>query len=443
MFESGGQEHISRVAGAMPHKLGVAWIATGLLFVVLVGALEIPDWLILVTNAPIPWLGHYFPYFAPVLVVALGFNLAATERLRGGRIPFVAETLLFVLFVAVLASIEFAHWLLGGGEPRPWLVLTWFWICVHFLVLRSFDHYLPRCRSLVVELVVGLALFVAVCDFLFAIVLAPGWGKAPLGLNAGQLFDSAYVAYLSVFAIALLLFERATLSMVGAAVKYGLLIPFLAYVAHQQRLAGPDLLMLALLALKSLSLLPRRNLSLRAFVAFAAVVAGAGLMVNFIFGIDDPTLKGLGKGLYFFDEVGQVHGDIMSSFARRETILAELRLFLDSPIFGVGMARAGAVKVLLSGMHSSLMYILVTAGLLGFGMLCLWLIWTAWGAVRRRGVGGLSLFLVMLAMMLLATEPVWWWSVLLFLTSPTSSLGDPRQIPGSMGSIQSGVTLDG
>lgn len=404
-------------------RLPLKWISLGLLALILIEAMEIPAWFVLVAKLPIPWFGHYLPYMAPILFAVLGFNMAVNYRLRDGQLQFVPETLLFILFVVAIAIIEFVHWLRVGGDMQLWLVLAWVWMLVFFLTLRSFEYYLPDCRHQLLRLTVGLASCVAALDFLLAIVLAPAWGKAPLGLSSDQLFDSAYVAYLAVFAVAVLLFEWPPRELRGKMVAYLMLVPGLTCVAYLQRLAGPMLILMALFAIKAFLVLPRRA---SLWVLLPSLLAVIGMWLNAAVLSKDPTLAGLGGGQFFFDEIGLVHGDLISSFTRRETILAELREFLDSPILGVGMAQASTVKVLGSGMHSSLVYIPVTTGLVGVGMMCLWLGWCAWGKVRREGVGGLPLFVLLGGMMLFSPEPVWWWSILFFLVSPAVGSGNSR-----------------
>ena len=66
-------------------------------------------------------------------------------------------------------------------------------------------------------------------------------------------------------------------------------------------------------------------------------------------------------------------------------------------------------------MHSSFFYVLVTSGLIGFGMLLLFWGLVTYHATILRGIEALALPGIWLATSLLTTEPVWWWSIIAFL----------------------------
>jgi len=137
--------------------------------------------------------------------------------------------------------------------------------------------------------------------------------------------------------------------------------------------------------------------------------------------VQNPTLKGLAGGPYYFDEVGSVHGDVISSYIRREAILQELRLFLDSPLLGIGVGRAMKVQVLMNGMHSNLVYLLVSTGLFGFALFVLVIVWAMSRSAPEQGLKVLALPMIMGMAMLLAPEAMGWWAVTMFLISSRPS----------------------
>lgn len=399
------------------HPILLRWesFGVGLLLLTLFGALGIPEWLVLVTGVSIPWLDNDLPYLAPLLLAIMIFNTLVASRLNGGRILVLPESLLLILFVVVAFAIELGHVVMNGGEVVTRLHLSLFWMVVYYLALHSFHPILLNCRAWTVTLAIGMGFGVAVLDVLTVVVFSPAWGAVPFGLDPSQLFDSTFVAYLTTFAFALVLFEHTPRTRTGVWGQYALVAPVLAWATHLQRLVGPDLLLLALLGLKGLTLIRSNRSRILALIGILVPLA-AGMLYN-LGNAHDPTLAGLGGGTYFFDEIGIVHGDIISSYIRRETILEELRLFLDSPLLGVGMGRASEVKILMFGTHSNLVYILAATGLLGFSLFVLPLAWATFRALRERGLQALALPMIVLGAMLLAPRVMWWWAVAMYLLS--------------------------
>ena len=398
------------------------WVTWVLLVLVLVGALEIAEWLVLITSAPVPFLGRNMPYLAPCIVAILGFNLAVSSRLPPRPAVLPLDLILFALFVVALFAIEFGHALDQGESLDIWLQMAFFWMFVCYAALRSFEGYLPRCREKIVVATIAAIFATGFADVLFAVVLAEGWESAPLGLEGRQLFNSAYIGYLSVFGLALVVFDLPSGSYKMILLRYAVLAPFFAWVAYVQRLGGPVLLILAILGLKVLSLLRRRSHQVAVVIcAWAVLVAWAVVVMPTD---SNPTVSGLRQGPFLLDESKLFHGDIISSYIRRETIVRELRLFLTSPLVGVGMIRASEVKVLFFGMHSSLLYVLVASGLIGYGLLAAWLGWTVRQGWRFRGLAALALPGIVVAMMFLQTDPVWWWAIAAYLiAAPDERVG--------------------
>ena len=395
------------------------WLTGALVVLVVVGALETIEWIVLITDAPIPYLGRFMPYLGPCAVLILMFNLALTDRMARWRPALPLDVILFAVFVVALFAIELGHGIARGEDLNIWLQMSFFWMFVCYAALRSFDGYLPRSREKIVAATVGVILITALADVLLVNVLAEAWESAPLGLNPLQLFNSAYVGYVSVFGLALVLFDLPSRGYRMAIVRYGVLAPLFIWSAYLQRLTGPTLLIALVLGIRGITLLRRR--SQQALVVAASVVVLAAWAAFVLPGDGNPTVEGLRQGPFFLEERGLIHGDIWSSYIRRETIVQELRLFLTSPVVGVGMNKASEIRVLLFGMHSSLLYVLVTTGLCGFGLMAVWLGWTVWQGWRARGMAALALPAIVGAMMLLQTEPVWWWAIAGYVVAAPSA----------------------
>jgi len=411
----------------------------GLLGLLVFFALEVPDWLILLTAAPVPWLGHWMPYAVPLLLSFLIFNFSVVLRARNYCLVLLPGTVLFAIFIFTLVGLALAHWMHDGGEISDWLVAAYFWIFIFYITLRSFDLVMKDGRAEVVKWSVRWILLVGLIQFIFADVLSDGRGLGAMFFAENVLFDSAYVAYLSVFGIALLLFEMDKYSIRQHVLICVLQVLFLAVVIYSQRLNGPMLLLIALLCLKTLTFLPEQILRGVIITGMMAIVLLCGALLMKIGGGSDPSLQGLRGGPYLFDEYGHVHGDIISSFTRIETIRLQMQSFLTSPLWGVGMAEASSVKVIFLGMHSSFFYVLVTSGLIGFGVLLLFWGMITYHATILRGVEALALPGIWLATSLLTTEPVWWWSIIVFLIV-TPKRANHHLLPGKLKPIGSSVT---
>lgn len=382
-----------------------------MLLVVLAGALEIPEWLILVGGLPVPWLDKNLPYLGPFVAAILVFNVLLARRTPSCRVPVLPEPLLLAAFVVAVFGIELAHLATGGGEFHGWLHLGYFWMVVFLCTLLSFHPRLPDCRERVVRAVAGLSIVVVMLLGL-AQTLSPAWGVALPGLVASQLFDSAQVAYLALFGFAVVLFDYRPRSRGEGLLVYAPGCGILIWGVMGQRLAGPILLLLGLLGLRAFSLLDRRNRP----AIFAGLLL-ACLVVVLVFAPDakNPTLSGLTGGAVYYDEIGAIHGDIASSFARRESILASLRLFLDAPLFGAGMAEVSEVRSLTFGLHSNIFYLLATAGLTGLSLFLLPLTLATWHAFGERGARAFAYPALVLGTMLLMPKVAWWWAVALYL----------------------------
>jgi hypothetical protein len=382
-----------------------------LLIVVLAAALEFPEWLILVGDLPVPWLDKNLPYLAPFVVAILLFNILLAVRTPPGRVSVSLEALLLILFVVAVWGIELAHLATGGGEFHSWLHLGYFWLVLFFLTVLSFQHRLPDCREQVVRTVAALSVAMALLLGL-AQAVSPSWGTALSGLVASQLFDSAQVAYTALLGLAVLLFDYRPRSHGEGLLAYGLGCGILVWVVTGQRLAGPILLLLLLLGLRAFCFLRGRKQRIAfAILLIACLAAGLLLLSN----VRDPTLSGLSGGSVYYDEVGAIHGDIASSYARRETIYASLRIFLDAPLFGAGMASASELRSLTFGLHSNIFYLLASAGLAGFSLFILPLALATRRAFRNGGLRAFAYPGLVLGTMLLMPKVAWWWAVAIYL----------------------------
>lgn len=381
-------------------------------------ALEIPDWLILVTGLPIPWLGHWFPYAAPFLLILLLFLYKVNLTINRGVVSISLSSLFFSFFVVVLLSFSVIHWLISKESYGDWLAISYFWIFTFYLVFRFYSSICPGARRIIVNWAVFFILTTAFLQFVLTEVLSDGRGTELWGLQVNQLFDSATLAYISVLGVALLSFEYRHKALFEKLIFLGVLVPFLFLVIYGQRMLGPMLLAGAIVALKLVSLIPIQfhAVLLKVLFAFVALLLLAIYAFSSIQS-NDPTVAGLSGGVYYFDEVGHLHGDIMSSFTRVEAMRLQLQQFFSNPIFGVGMHDASKIKVLYLGMHSSFIYILVTSGLIGFGLIVIYWIYTLRAAFDVVGLSSFVYFGIWLGHGLLATEPVWWWSLLFFLSA--------------------------
>lgn len=405
-----------RAVGGIPERFQVRTLFIFLLGLVLVGALEIPEWLVLIFDLPVPWMGRTMTYFAPLLPLVIAFNLLAAKRLGHLTSMPLAAVALCVVFLSV-AGIECGHWLAasGSGDLNAWLILDLTWLLAYYMALVSFGPHLPDCREYVVRITIILAGTVALLDLVFVLAIAPTWGGSHPWLKASQLFDSAYVAYLSVLASALLLFE---VHPGGAnnVLRKVILLLMLAGAAAIQRLTGPLLLLVGILLLAILARLPMTGRQWWR-VAAGTILAAVGISLYLWLQPDDPTVQGLRGGAYFFDEIGVLHGDVISGYIRRETILEELRLLQGSPIFGVGMSIAGQVKVMMNGPHASAILMLAAWGLLGMTLMLSWMLWYVAHWMRWRGVSALAIPMIVAGHSMLSPNPAWWWAVALYLIS--------------------------
>ena len=138
----------------------------------------------------------------------------------------------------------------------------------------------------------------------FCDVISDGRGMGVIFFAENLLFDSAYVAYLSVLGVALLLFEVDKPGIHRRILIHVLLILFLAVVIYSQRLNGPILLFVSLLCLKVLTFLPERILRGAIIAGMIAVVLLFGTLLMKAEGASDPSLHGIRGGPYLFDEHG-------------------------------------------------------------------------------------------------------------------------------------------
>ena len=150
-------------------------ISSDALFSALLGmliffALEVPDWLILLTEAPVPWLGHWLPYAVPLLLFFLLFNLCVIFRARSYHLVLLPGTLLFAAFIFTLMGLALAHWVRDGGRLSDWLMVAYCWVFLFYITLRSFDLVMMDGRAVVVRWSVRWILLVALIQFVFAML---------------------------------------------------------------------------------------------------------------------------------------------------------------------------------------------------------------------------------------------------------------------------------
>lgn len=405
----------------------ISLVSKALLTIVLLGALEAPEWLCLILDTPIPWIRQYMPYSMPLVAAVIVFNWALQRRIYGGiRVHLFG--LLFATFVCVLAVMAVIHSSHEGTELRLWLVTGFFWMFVFYVAVRSFE-YLPDARQQIASLALFIVLAICVTQFVGAWLLMGTLGFALPFLAERHFQHSPYIAYLAVFAIALIWFEMPWKTAGGKWAAYLLLVPLVVFIMYQQRNTGSLVILVVLIAIKVLTWLPmhfQRSVRFNIGLAGAAVLAAS---IPVLMQSSDPTLEGLHVPSISYDEYRNLHGDVVSSYIRRETIKEQLRLFSQSPIFGVGLSRASDIRVLTLGMHSNLLYVLVTTGLLGFGFMAIWLIYGLFISWKDRGYAALAVPSVMFAMMLLSTETNWWWAIVVFLIGNRLPMGERARAP--------------
>jgi hypothetical protein len=394
-------------------RIPVRFVFSFLLAIVLIGALELSEWVVLVFGLPVPWFDKNLPYLAPFVIAVFIFNIRLAGRSVRLDLSELALALVLLFFIISIFGIELAHLMLEGGEFRGGLHLGYFWFAVFVLTLMSFHYRLPDCPEQVARATVVLSIGMATV-LVLAQLLSPGWGVALPGFVSAQLFDSAQIAYMAVFGLTVSIFycksrsigELLLINVLGSCV--------LIYAILTQRLTGPVLLLLGVLGLKVLGLQRTRRTQIMA-VLMATLAGGLFFLTSSRENGEDPTLVGLVGGTVYHDEVGFLHGDILSSYARRETIYASLQLFLESPIFGVGMSRVSEVRSLIYGLHSNFFSLLAGAGLLGMSLFLLPFIMVTSNAYRRDGPQALALPALVFCTMLLTPKVVWWWAVALYL----------------------------
>ena len=386
-------------------------LATILTGVVIFTALEIPEWFILITGAPIPWLGHWFPYALPFLVSILVFSVSSMRKIGRYHIGVDFPVAVLTIFILVICITSFGHWWNSAIEYKDWLFLVFLWIYLFFLTIKAISSLTAEPRANVVVWSKVWIFLAVILQFLFADLLSDGRGEGLYFFVDSQLFDSVVIAYLGVLGLALIFFEKGSESRKLKLFQFFVLAPLLMYVIFSQRLAGPFLLAMMVIAFRAIIIFYRINRASIFYFAILLFLGGTLIVIPYL----EITLKGLNSGFFLFDEIGKVHGESVSGFISLEAIRHQLMLFLEYPLFGAGMAKASEVRVLGHGMHSSLLYILVSFGILGFSLMVLFFASLTIENLRAGSVENLIYLFILLGHGLLVSEPVWWWSILIYL----------------------------
>ena len=395
-------------------EIAFKYIIQGFVLLILVDALEIPSWLLLILNLPVPWLGNCFPYFAPFVIAILLFSIFIKCRVFDWHLYLLPSTILFSLFIIFITFLEVIHWIASGEQLNTWLIFSFSSMFFYFIGLNSFCHLIKGYRDYVVKKTLFLIVTLALVDFVLSVLISSR-GHAPVLINGNQLFDSAYIAYICVFGIAIVLFEKTTATFREGVTDYAFIIPFLLLVIYQQRLTGPLLIFLMLIGIKGLSFMPRKYLT-KAFVFLFFLVAA--ILINAVLKSGhehNPTFYGFNNYVYYFDEYAHIHGDVISTYIRKESILQALELLLSNSVFGIGMNAASQVKVLGHGIHSSLIYIFLAYGISGFILFSGWLFSSFVISIKLRGIASIALPATLISLMILSPTLMLWWSILLFL----------------------------
>lgn len=395
------------------------YILVLLLMIVLIGAIEIPDWMILITNSPLPTLGREFPYWFPILAAIGIFNITLIHHIGFPKPSISLQTLSFFVFVVAMFLIELGHVLFGGVEFDGVLAFSLLWMFLFYSVLMLFNDVLNKARSWVVALSLLLIFLVCLSGVVITTFFSDGRGATSNWFDNNQLFDSTYMAYLALLGVLLVLFEW-PFKLVGSLdlwVKVALL-SFWIYVIRFHLLAGPELMLWAVLLYK-ISLITRVNFS--RLVPVASILMFVGLLIAFNGLYQNPTFQGLYGGQYLFDEIGILHGDVISSFIRLETINQALRLFCEFPFFGVGMDAVTSIKVISLGLHSSFVYILVSSGLLGLFFFSCWIYLSVTTYWRARRADSLPLMVYLSGVSILIPTIFWWFGIIFYLFSTPKS----------------------
>lgn len=384
-------------------------------------ALGLPEWVVIVSYLPIPWLGDIYPYLGLFVIAAtiLNFRLATLPLYGGMRIR--TQHCLAVLFMIAIFGIELFHISVKPGNVFIQVHMQLFWIFVLYFAFESFRNLVPGCRQLIVVAVVAYGVSLSAAYFLIAHVLPSLGIRLDAVVRPDQFVHSAYIAYSVVFALAVLLFEYRPASQRGVFVQYGIYFPILMLTLLLQRISAPFLIALVIIALKMVMLI-RMTLPRAVSLIIGVSVLGGGIVM--FLSVDANTWRGLTQSQYYLLDVGTIHGDQLSSYVRRETILEALRLFLGSPILGVGAERSSQIGVLHWGLHSSLGYYLSSFGLLGTGLLFAFLAVITLNAVTARGIGMLAYPMIICAFMVFSPTANLWWSVVFYL------LSDDEPAPG-------------
>ena len=397
-------------------------IATIALIFVTAVATELPELLDDLFAFRAPVLSYVIPPFAvfyvPILLLVMWFNGVAKGA---GRFTVAVDPALIsaALLIFTLLSMEFVHAL--GKVPDFEIILDLAWFLALFFTLRSFDYLEGWLEKMLVTAavccsVISIASMTVPLNSLLDLGLA-GFIFGPLrpqwdGVNSHSYFSAA----IALIALHRLLFFKLSpqLQIFWAATT---IINLVAIVANKSRGAWiAALLSIILLAIARVTGWHNRKV-LATTGILAAITVGAMLFAQ------SPVLDhvfSLGRGLTPDREMAAVSdlraaGAYQSSLsARFDMVRSTTDTFLQSPIFGHGLATVSDLRFAGHSLHGVLHIIAASYGVIGLLLLANFVYFNFPNCWRENAsrVGPPLLLVMLVSIVARQTVPLWFAIVL-------------------------------
>jgi hypothetical protein len=251
---------------------------------------------------------------------------------------------------------------------------------------------------------------------LFLQFLSGGRGISRFGITVdGQLWDTFSINYASCFGLALVYCLSNRLDSRAPVHNLFVCTVVVIFIFHiiSQRLTGPLIAAGVISSLKCLALIYEKS-NVRSYLVqglLTILVCMVGIYVCF------PGLHSVFSGIHnswqFADQLEDL-GDVSSWYVRYFTIVESLRLFLESPVFGVGSDVGSAALVFHHSVHSLFFLILSSNGLSVTLPLAIAFCIMTTKSFSRRGIEGLIFPSLILICALLHRDIFLWTALLIY-----------------------------
>jgi len=347
-----------------------------------------------VIQAPILW-------YVLLLMIIYCYPVVLRRSNYRYRLPAGASSVLFFSFSIFLLDIIWTIVFSDGSgfAGSYWFESYYLWIFV-CIVMLDILRFIGFSHQKVLKELINVTALIAIIILLLEI------SPFKFGfINYKFVFDSTYLAYLCAIGVALLLFERDH-GYRGA--KKIVLIFLFSVGLLMQNIFGAELLLLVLLTLYIFVSKIRLYYRIAIFSAIVIFVFYSSFLLYFY---DTVAV------LFVDNKSDLVSGQSLSSYSRLYSFINSGILYLENPIYGIGMSQLQKEVSAGAGMHMHILYPIFSYGL--FGLLFVFYIVAKFIGImwRHSSYRGMHYIMILFVTSFLLTELEYYMSVILYVAS--------------------------